>query len=110
MNATRRPVVSWALSVMVIALYTQILMPGAGGLEVAEDDGSAVPLHTCSGRSDGNDAAGEHEHRALRAPLWTCDLNGRSERRFVDADAPTHQRVDLLIERQRQHLNHATTT
>ena len=31
MNAARRTVVGWALAAMVIALYTQILLPGAGG-------------------------------------------------------------------------------
>ncbi|HZI39455.1 MAG TPA: branched-chain amino acid ABC transporter permease, partial [Acidimicrobiia bacterium] len=31
MNAARRAAVGWALAVMVIALYTQILLPGAGG-------------------------------------------------------------------------------
>lgn len=31
MNGARRAAVGWALTVMVIALYTQILLPGAGG-------------------------------------------------------------------------------
>ncbi|MDQ1497813.1 MAG: branched-chain amino acid transport system permease protein livM, partial [Actinomycetota bacterium] len=31
MNGARRAVLGWALSVMVIALYTQILLPGAAG-------------------------------------------------------------------------------
>ncbi|HKY74925.1 MAG TPA: branched-chain amino acid ABC transporter permease, partial [Acidimicrobiia bacterium] len=31
-GAARRVVVGWALAVMVIALYTQVLLPGAGGL------------------------------------------------------------------------------
>ena len=31
-GAARRTVVGWALAVMVIALYTQVLLPGAGGL------------------------------------------------------------------------------
>ncbi len=31
-GAARRAVLGWALAVMVIALYTQVLLPGAGGL------------------------------------------------------------------------------
>lgn len=32
MTAAKRAVVGWALATMVIALYTQILLPGAGGI------------------------------------------------------------------------------